>query len=659
MPTVDVLIPTCDRPAALAVTLAGLCAQSLREPGGAPFRVVVSDQGDTPVEAAGEVRAVLAVLRAHGHDVELHRHLPRRGLAEQRQFLLERCRGELALFLDDDVLLEPWVLAQLTRALAREGCGFVGSAVLGLSHAGDVRPHEQQVELWAGPVAPELVEPGSAAWQRHRLHNAANLWHVQRALGVDPERSRVYKVAWVGGCVLYDVAKLRAVGGFGFWRELPREHCGEDVLAQLRVMACFGGCGIMPSGVYHLELPTTVPNREVDAPRVLPILNEGASKDIAERKCPTRQDGARPVCDPLSSAHSRPDWSRVRRLLVVRLDNLGDVVMTGPALRAVKDNLPDVHLTLLASPGGAPAAALLPWIDEVRVHRAPWQDLGRLPFDPARELAFIDELRRGAFDAALILTSFRQSPHPVAQACALAGIPARIGQSHERGRALTFALASAPDPQHQVERNLRLVEAVGLLAGDRRLAVRLPDGARDEARDRLAARGVAGEYLVLNPFASCPARTYDPARFAAAARLLSERSGLPVVICGADRDRARAEPLAAVLGDRGIDLVGETGLPVFAALIAGARLVLTNNTSSLHLADAFAVPQLVMYAGTELESQWAPRTSPHVLLQREAVCSPCYRFECPHGHVCLAFTPGEVAAAGERLLADTNDSRAR
>jgi GT2 family glycosyltransferase len=197
------------------------------------------------------------------------RHLPRRGLAEQRQFLLDQCRAELALFLDDDLLLEPWVVEQLTRALDREGCGFVGSAAIGLSHIDDIRPHEQRIEFWTDRVEPERVERGTPAWNRHRLHNAANVWHVQRTLGLSPLATRVYKVAWVGGCVLYDADMLRAVGGFGFWNQLPVEHCGEDVVAQLRVMARFGGCGVLPSGVYHLELPTTIPNREVDAPCVL------------------------------------------------------------------------------------------------------------------------------------------------------------------------------------------------------------------------------------------------------------------------------------------------------------------------------------------------------------------------------------------------------
>ena len=116
---------------------------------------------------------------------------------------------------------------------------------------------------------PEQVTPGSPQWDRHHLHSAANLFHVQQRLGLGRDQTRCYRVAWIGGCVLFDCAKLRAAGGFDFWRELPQQHCGEDVLAQLRVMARFGGCGIIPSGAYHMELPTTIGEREVDAPLVL------------------------------------------------------------------------------------------------------------------------------------------------------------------------------------------------------------------------------------------------------------------------------------------------------------------------------------------------------------------------------------------------------
>jgi glycosyltransferase involved in cell wall biosynthesis len=267
MASVDVLIPTCRRPAALAVTLTSLIGQDCGN-----FRVVVSDQteDDDPL-LRGEVQTAVRVLRMRGHAVELHRHLPRRGLAEHRQFLLSQASMPFALFLDDDLILEPHVIGRMHRTLVRESCGFVGCAPIGPSYVEDVRPHQQHIEFWDGRVEPETVRPESAQWERHHLHNAANLYHVERRLGLTPENQRTYRIAWVGACVMYDVAKLHSCGGFGFWRQLPPEHCGEDVLAQLRVMDRFGGCGLIPSGVYHQELPTTVVDRRVNAPHVLPV----------------------------------------------------------------------------------------------------------------------------------------------------------------------------------------------------------------------------------------------------------------------------------------------------------------------------------------------------------------------------------------------------
>ena len=277
---VDVLIPTYNRPTALAVTLTSLAAQSAPS-----LRIVVSDQSDAdagPLEAVPELGTLLRLLRLRGHEVELHRHLPRRGMAEQRHFLLAQARAPYALFLDDDVILEPDLVERLVRAIEGARCGFVGSAVLGLSFVDDVRPHQQAIEFWDGPVEPERVRPDAPQWARHHLHSAANLYHVQQRLRLTASEQRLYRVAWVGGCVLYDTAKLRRAGGFDFWPLLPAEHCGEDVLAQLRVMARDGGCGLIPSGAYHQELQTTVARRECDAPRALAhLLDETASTRAA------------------------------------------------------------------------------------------------------------------------------------------------------------------------------------------------------------------------------------------------------------------------------------------------------------------------------------------------------------------------------------------
>ncbi|HEY8099290.1 MAG TPA: glycosyltransferase family A protein [Burkholderiaceae bacterium] len=282
---IDVLIPTCNRPAALAVTLVALSAQNFRD-----FRVVISDQSDDAVAKQSEVVAVLRFMRAGGLNVQIHRHLPCRGMAEQRAFLLSHVTARYCLFIDDDVILETDAVERLHRTMLQQQCGFVGSALHGLSFIDDVRPHQQQIEFWQSSVQPETVTPDSDAWARHHLHSAANLFHVQMHLDAQRDATRVYRVAWIGGCVLFDTHKLRAVGGFDFWQELPAEHCGEDVLAQLRVMARYGGCGMIPSGAYHMELPTTIATRDVDAPRFLPIAEDEQLPSLQVRHAAERRN---------------------------------------------------------------------------------------------------------------------------------------------------------------------------------------------------------------------------------------------------------------------------------------------------------------------------------------------------------------------------------
>jgi GT2 family glycosyltransferase len=265
---IDVLVPTKDRPTELATTLAGLAAQT-----GVRFRVVVSDQSVGPASyATPAAQTLVRALRRRGTEVELGRHLPRRGIAEHRSHLLSLATTAAALFLDDDVWLEAGVLHRLHRALRALGCGFVAAAMQGLSHLDDRRPAEcAPFEVWRGPVEPETVEKNGPAWARWTLGNAANGVHLAETLGLDvgavppPESWVAYKIAWAAGCVLFDRRALLDAGGFDFWRALPSDAHGEDVLAQLRVMARRGGAGILPSGAYHQQAPTSIPRRSTSA----------------------------------------------------------------------------------------------------------------------------------------------------------------------------------------------------------------------------------------------------------------------------------------------------------------------------------------------------------------------------------------------------------
>jgi ADP-heptose:LPS heptosyltransferase len=342
-------------------------------------------------------------------------------------------------------------------------------------------------------------------------------------------------------------------------------------------------------------------------------------------------------------------WLAARNLLAVRLDNAGDIVMLGPALRAIKTTSPECQITLLASPAGAKAAPLLPWIDSMLTWRSVWQDLGQLPFDPARENELIQLIAERAFDAAVIFSSFSQTPHVAAYVCYLAGIPLRAGESKEfGGGTLSTELRNSPDEIHQVDRNLRLVHALGFTHVDPALEIAIPDASREAVARCLRDVGITQEQplALLHPGASAAARRYPAERFQQVAGLLQGR-GWPVVVTGSERER---DLLEIVVGDNdAIPVFTDLSIQEFAALVARASTVVCGNTLPLHLADATRTPVVALYSGTELISQWGPRFTPSRVLQRATDCTPCYRFTCPIGLPCLDVGPEEIVAAVEAL----------
>lgn len=270
MPHVEVLIPTRGRKTGLAITLTGLLGQTYPD-----FAVVIADQTTTGTYLQdGELQTLYQALALQGHPVRTLVNLPPRGMAQQRQFLLEQANAPLVHYLDDDVLLGPAMLARLVQVLESERCGFAGAAVSGLRHLDDLRPEDLETfEPWEGPVRPEPHTWETIPWERYRLHIRDNPLHLTRLYAADGRIVR-YKVAWVGANVLYDREKLLSVGGFGWWAKLPPNHSGEEVLAQLLLARRYGGCAILPAEAYHLQLPTQVPDRDVKADHMFPRLAE-------------------------------------------------------------------------------------------------------------------------------------------------------------------------------------------------------------------------------------------------------------------------------------------------------------------------------------------------------------------------------------------------
>jgi len=346
------------------------------------------------------------------------------------------------------------------------------------------------------------------------------------------------------------------------------------------------------------------------------------------------------------------DWAGLSRILVVRPDNLGDVLLAGPALRALAAAAPGASLHLLASSGGAAVAPLLPEVADVLVVEPVWQDAsGALPLDPAREQRLVAEVAGRRYDAAVVLTSFSQSPWPAAYVCYLAGVPIRVGMSGEFGGSLlTHWVPAAPEGTHQVDRALRMLAAVGVRDRGQHLAVRLPSGAAARAKAAVADIAPQGRYAVVLPGASCPSRRYDRARFGAVAAELAA-AGLPVAVVGSQRERSLVEAVVAAAHSPAVRPLTGLDVPALAALLAASTAVISNNSGGMHLADAVGTALVATFAGTEREAEYRPRSTRATLLRRPTTCSPCRTFSCPYAAECLDIAPGAVVAAVHDLLA--------
>jgi len=359
--------------------------------------------------------------------------------------------------------------------------------------------------------------------------------------------------------------------------------------------------------------------------------------------------GGRPVRPP-----SVQPWPALGRVLALRTDSAGDVLMTGPALRALRAWQPRAHLALLTSPSGATAAQLLPELDEIVVANVPWQPGAAA--DPAADSLLLKRLRAGRFDAAVIFTVHTQSALPAALLCRMAGIDRRL--AHVRENPYGLLTDWVPDPEvseplrHEVRRQLDLLTAAGIPVGDEHLSLHVPDWAMRRAIERLAQAGLdASEgWFVVHPGASAPSRRYGAAGFGRAARAIADRTGARPVITGSDDERTLAESVAALAGDA-VNLAGDLSLPVFAALLAVAPLLVTGNTGPVHLAAAVGTPVVDVYAATNL--QHTPWRIPARVLSADVPCAGCCRSTCPLGtNACLAAIPPDDVVAAALELAD-------
>ena len=332
-------------------------------------------------------------------------------------------------------------------------------------------------------------------------------------------------------------------------------------------------------------------------------------------------------------------------VLVVRLDSFGDVLLAGPAVRAAAAWAS--HLTFLCGPLGEPAARMLPGVDDVIVWQAPWEGVQPPTVEEADVTGLIGVLRARAYDTALVLTSFHQSPLPAALLLRMAGV-ARIGADSvdHPGRLLDVRHQRLPG-RHEAEAALDVAAALGFrprAGDDGRLRVLPPP-------DTTALTG-NGPYVVVHPGASAPARSWGAERHAEAVQLLAD-AGHRVVVTGGP---AETDLTRLVSGDVAIDLGGRTSPRKLAGVLRGADALVSANTGPAHLATAVGTPVVSLFAPVVPASRWAPYGVPVVLLgDQQAECAGTRARHCPvPGHPCLdGVTAHDVVSAVHKLLKES------
>ncbi len=320
--------------------------------------------------------------------------------------------------------------------------------------------------------------------------------------------------------------------------------------------------------------------------------------------------------------------------LVARLDSAGDVLITGPAIRAVAHH--HDRVVMLAGPRGRAAAELLPGVDEVIEWRAPWVDFEAPDLTAAHADDLLKRLRDVAPQRAYIYTSFHQSPLPLALLCRMADIGWIGAISVDYPGSLLDLRHHVADDIPEPERALSLSEASGCP---------LPQGDTGGLRvcgvaplsQAIRRRIGAGEYVVFHPGAAVPARRPGADRSRAMVAALVAGGCRVLVTGGPDETELTAHVAGPGPGGGAVDLGGATTLAELTAVLAAARAVVAPNTAAAHLAAAVGTPVVSLFAPVVPASRWAPYGVPVTVLgDQDAPCRDTRARVCPlERHTCL------------------------
>jgi ADP-heptose:LPS heptosyltransferase len=360
----------------------------------------------------------------------------------------------------------------------------------------------------------------------------------------------------------------------------------------------------------------------------------------------------------------RSDWYECKHILCIRPDNLGDLLMSTPAIRALKETFL-CKITVLTSSAASSIAPMIREIDDVIVYDLPWVKHKRQctsdDFD-----AIVHELKERAFDACVLFTVYSQNPLPTVMLAYLAGIPRRLAYCRENPYALLTDWVPDQEPysfiQHQVRRDLYLVATIGATTKNEQFCLHISSTTAEEVRDILLNKGIDPEQplIIIHAGVSEEKRKYKEGNWITIGKQIIKEFGCQVLLTGVKQESALTDSLTAAIGKGAYSLAGELSLVQFAQLIKQTSLVVSVNTATVHIAAAVQTPVIVLYALTNPQhAPWKGKGKlllfdvPHALCSKNEVIR--YVHAQWHPKDVTMPTPEEVLQAVRQLLSRDTD----
>lgn len=337
---------------------------------------------------------------------------------------------------------------------------------------------------------------------------------------------------------------------------------------------------------------------------------------------------------------------RGRRILIFDVNWLGDIVLSTPVIRAVKENFPDSYVAVTVPSHYREALEGSPYVDELIAfnehtsHRGFWKKLG-----------FIFELKAKRFDTVFLI--HRSLTRAII--CYLAGIKERVGYyTKKRGWLLTKKVTPLlRDKVHRADYYLGIIEGAGLKVASRVSEFFLDDSRRLSLAKKLRKAGLGeGErFVVLHAGANERIRRWPAENFASLARRIKDEFGLRSVISGSAKEAPLGKMIKELAPGEAIDFCASTSLKELAALFEKAQLVVSGDTGPMHIASSVGAPVIALF-GTASPRITAPRgKGRHVILQKDVGCViPCRILDCPDNRCMKAITVDDVMKAAADML---------